>query len=134
MCYINKLDRTGANFYYCGQTIIDRRGAVPAPLYLPIGAEGDFIGLVDLVQERGIVWKDESLGAEFEYVDIPDDMKDKTAEYREKLIELAVEQDDAAMEAYLEGELPDVPTLKALSRQAPLAQAFAPWLWRRLFK
>src|SRR3546814_20325463 len=102
MCYINKLDRTGANFYYCVQTIIDRLGAVPAPLYLPIGAEGDFIGLVDLVQERGIVWKDESLGAEFEYVDIPDDMKDKTAEYREKLIELAVEQDDAAMEAYLE--------------------------------
>src|SRR3546814_14060968 len=88
MCYINKLDRTGANFYYCVQTIIDRLGAVPAPLYLPIGAEGDFIGLVDLVQERGIVWKDESLGAEFEYVDIPDDMKEKTAEYREKLIEI----------------------------------------------
>src|SRR3546814_14725519 len=81
-----------------------------------------------LVQERGIVWKDESLGAEFEYVDIPDDMKDKTAEYREKLIELAVEQDDAAMEAYLEGELPDVPTLKALIRTGTLAQAFVPVL------
>src|SRR3546814_4332229 len=81
-----------------------------------------------LVQERGIVWKDESLGAEFEYVDIPDDMKDKTAEYREKLIELAVEQDDAAMEAYLEGELPDVPNLKALIRKGTLAQAFVPVL------
>src|SRR3546814_904686 len=134
MCYINKLDRTGANFYYCVQTIIDRLGAVPAPLNLPIGAESDFVGLVDLVQERGIVWKDESLGAEFEYVDIPDDMKDKTAEYREKLIELAVEQDDAAMEAYLEGELPDVPTLKALIRKGTLAQAFVPVLCGSSFK
>ena len=134
MCYINKLDRTGANFYYCVQTIIDRLGAVPAPLYLPIGAESDFIGLVDLVNERGIVWKDESLGAEFEYVEIPDDLKDKAAEYREKLVELAVEQDDDAMEAYLEGNLPDVPTLKALIRKGTLAQAFVPVLCGSSFK
>jgi elongation factor G len=134
MCYINKLDRTGANFYYCVQTIIDRLGAIPAPLYLPIGAESDFIGLVDLVNERGIVWKDESLGAEFEYVEIPDDMKDKAAEYREKLVELAVEQDDDAMEAYLEGNLPDVPTLKALIRKGTLAQAFVPVLCGSSFK
>ena len=134
MCYINKLDRTGANFYYCVQTIIDRLGAVPAVLYLPIGAESDFVGLVDLINERGIIWKDESLGAEFEYVDIPADMADKAAEYREKLIELAVEQDDEAMEAYLEGNLPDAAELKRLIRKGTLAQAFVPVLCGSSFK
>ena len=104
MCFINKLDRTGADFYYCVQTIIDRLGATPAVLYLPIGAESDFKGLVDLVENRAIIWKDESLGAEFYYEEIPADLADKAAEYREKLIELAVEQDDEAMEAYLEGK------------------------------
>ena len=134
MCYINKLDRTGANFYYCVQTIIDRLGAVPAVLYLPIGAEGDFVGLVDLVNERAIIWKDESLGAEFSYEEIPADLVDKAAEYREKLLELAVEQDDAAMEAYLEGTLPAVPELKALIRKGTLAQAFVPVLCGSSFK
>jgi elongation factor G len=134
MCYVNKLDRTGANFYYCVQTIIDRLGATPAVLYLPIGAESDFVGLVDLVNERAIIWKDESLGAEFFYEEIPADMKDKAAEYREKLVELAVEQDDAAMEAYLEGTLPSVPELKALIRKGTLAQAFVPVLCGSSFK
>jgi len=134
MCYINKLDRTGADFYYCVQTIIDRLGAVPAPLYLPIGAESDFVGLVDLVNNRAIIWQDESLGAKFDYVDIPEDMADKAAEYREKLIELAVEQDDEAMEAYLEGNEPDVATLKKLIRKGTLAQAFVPVLCGSSFK
>jgi elongation factor G len=134
MCFINKLDRTGANFYYCVQTIIDRLGATPAVLYLPIGAESDFKGLVDLVNERAIIWKDESLGAEFFYEPIPDDLKDKAAEYREKLVELAVEQDDDAMEAYLEGTLPDVATLKALIRKGTLGQAFVPVLCGSAFK
>jgi elongation factor G len=134
MCFINKLDRTGANFYYCVQTIIDRLGATPAVLYLPIGAESDFKGLVDLVNERAIIWKDESLGAEFFYEEIPADLADKAAEYREKLVELAVEQDDAAMEAYLEGTLPDVATLKALIRKGTLNQAFVPVLCGSAFK
>ncbi len=134
MCYINKLDRTGANFYYCVQTIIDRLGATPAVLYLPIGAESDFVGLVDLINERGIIWKDESLGAEFEYIDIPADMADKAAEYREKLIELAVEQDDEAMEAYLDGTIPDADELKRLIRKGTLAQAFVPVLCGSSFK
>ncbi|MGN6288722.1 MAG: elongation factor G [Sphingopyxis terrae] len=134
MCFINKLDRTGANFYYCVQTIIDRLGAVPAVLYLPIGAESDFKGLIDLVNERAIIWKDESLGAEFFYEDIPADLADKAAEYREKLVELAVEQDDDAMEAYLEGTLPDVATLKALIRKGTLGQAFVPVLCGSAFK
>ncbi|HEY0596960.1 elongation factor G [Sphingopyxis sp.] len=134
MCFINKLDRTGADFYYCVQTIVDRLGATPAVLYLPIGAEGDFKGLVDLVNERAIIWKDESLGAEFFYEEIPADLADKAAEYREKLVELAVEQDDDAMEAYLEGTVPDVATLKKLIRKGTLAQAFVPVLCGSAFK
>ena len=134
MCFINKLDRTGANFYYCVQTIIDRLGATPAVLYLPIGAEADFKGLVDLVENRAIIWKDESLGAEFYYEEIPADLADKAAEYREKLIELAVEQDDEAMEAYLEGNEPDVATLKKLIRKGTLNQSFVPVLCGSAFK
>ena len=134
MCYINKLDRTGANFYYCVQTIIDRLGATPLVLYLPIGAESDFNGLVDLVNDRAIIWKDESLGAEFFYEEIPADLADKAAEYREKLIELAVEQDDEAMEAYLEGNIPDAATLKRLIRKGTLGQAFVPVLCGSSFK
>ncbi|MCB2014306.1 MAG: elongation factor G [Sphingobium sp.] len=134
MCFINKLDRTGANFEYCVQSIIDRLGATPAVLYIPIGIEADLKGLVDLVNNRGIVWKDESLGAEFEYVDIPADLADKAAEYREKLIELAVEQDDDVMEAYLEGNEPDADTLKKLIRKGTLNQSFVPVLCGSAFK
>ena len=134
MCFINKLDRTGADFYYCVQTIIDRLGATPAVLYLPIGTESDFKGLVDLVENRAIIWKDENLGAEFSYEEIPADLADKAAEYREKLIELAVEQDDDAMEAYLEGNLPDTATLKKLIRKGTLGQAFTPVLCGSAFK
>ena len=134
MCFINKLDRTGANFEYCVQSIIDRLGATPAVLYLPIGIESDLKGLVDLVYNRAIIWKDESLGAEFFYEEIPADMADKAAEYREKLIELAVEQDDAAMEAYLEGNEPDVDALKALIRKGTLNQSFVPVCCGSAFK
>ncbi|MXO74232.1 elongation factor G [Altererythrobacter aerius] len=134
MCYVNKLDRTGADFYYCVQTIIDRLGAVPAVLYLPIGAESSFKGLVDLVNNRAIIWQDESLGAKFDYTDIPADLADKAAEYRERLIELAVEQDDDVMEKYLEGEMPDAATLKRLIRKGTLAGAFVPVLCGSSFK
>jgi elongation factor G len=134
MCFINKLDRTGANFKYCVQSIIDRLGATPAVLFLPIGIEADLKGLVDLVENRAIIWKDESLGAEFFYEEIPADMVDEAAEYREKLIELAVEQDDDAMEAYLDGNEPDVATLKALIRKGTLAQAFVPVCCGSAFK
>jgi elongation factor G len=134
MCFINKLDRTGADFYYCVQSIIDRLGATPLVMYLPIGAESDLKGVVDLVNNRGIVWQDESLGAKFDYVDIPADLADKAAEYREKLLELAVEQDDDAMEAYLEGNEPDVATLKALIRKGTLDRAFVPVVCGSAFK
>ncbi len=134
MCFINKLDRTGANFKYCVQSIIDRLGSKPAVLYLPIGIESDLRGLVDLVQNRAIIWKDESLGAEFFYEEIPADMADEASLYRSELIELAVEQDDDAMEAYLEGQEPDVATLKALIRKGTLSHAFVPVVCGSAFK
>jgi elongation factor G len=134
MCFINKLDRTGADFYYCVQSIVDRLGAVPLVLYLPIGAEGGLKGVVDLVNNRGIVWQDESLGAKFDYVEIPADMADKAADYRHQLIETVVEQDDDVMEAYLEGNEPDAATLKRLIRKGTLAQAFVPVTCGSAFK
>jgi elongation factor G len=134
MCFINKLDRTGANFEYCVQSIIDRLGARPAVLFLPIGIESSLTGLVDLVENRAVIWKDESLGADFFYEDIPADMAERAAKYRSELIELAVEQDDDAMEAYLEGNEPDVKALKALIRKGTLAQAFVPVVCGSAFK
>ncbi|MGC1271933.1 MAG: elongation factor G, partial [Croceibacterium sp.] len=134
MCFINKLDRTGSNFKYCVQSIIDRLGAKPAVLYIPIGLEADLKGLVDLVNNRAIVWKDEALGAEFFYEEIPADLVDEAAIYRAELIELAVEQDDEAMEAYLEGNEPDVATLKALIRKGTLNQSFVPVCCGSAFK
>ncbi|MBZ6379456.1 elongation factor G [Pacificimonas flava] len=134
MCFINKLDRTGADFYYCVDSIVERLGATPLVLYLPIGAESDLQGVVDLVGNRGIVWENDGLGATYKHVPIPDDMKEKAAEYREKLIELAVEQDDEVMEAYLEGNEPDLPTLKKLIRKGTMARAFVPVLCGSAFK
>ncbi|MBM3595403.1 MAG: elongation factor G, partial [Alphaproteobacteria bacterium] len=134
MCFINKLDRTGADFYYCVQSIIDRLGAKPLVLYLPIGTESDLKGVVDLINMRGIVWQDESLGAKFDYVDIPADLADKAAEYRKALLETAVEQDDNVMEAYLEGQEPDAVTLKRLIRKGTLARDFVPIVCGSAFK
>src|SRR5690606_10596836 len=134
MCYVNKLDRTGASFDRCVGMIKDRLGARPAVLYLPIGIESQFIGLIDLVNDRAIVWLDESLGAKFEYREIPDDMKEAAAAARSELIEIAVEQDDAVMEAYLEGSEPDVATLKRLIRKGTLAFDFVPVLCGSSFK
>jgi len=134
MCFINKLDRTGANFEMCVDMIKDRLGARPMVLYLPIGIEGSFKGLVDLVENRAIIWLEESLGAKFVYEAIPDDLKDAAAEARMHLIEMAVEQDDAVMEKYLEGNEPDVATLKKLIRKGTLNFSFVPVLCGSAFK
>jgi elongation factor G len=134
MCFVNKLDRTGANFERCVEMIRDRLGARPLVLYLPIGIEGSFKGLVDLVENRAIIWLEESLGAKFEYQEIPDDLKDAAAAARAELIEAAVEQDDAAMEAFFEGTEPDVATLKALIRKGTLNFSFVPVLCGSAFK
>ncbi|RUN76899.1 elongation factor G [Sphingomonas sp. TF3] len=134
MCFVNKLDRTGADFYFCVQSIIDRLGARPAVLYLPIGMEGDFKGLVDLVENRAIIWLEESLGAKFTYTDIPADLAEKAAKYRSDLIEMAVEQDDALMEAYLEGNEPSTADLKKLIRKGTLNFSFVPVVCGSAFK
>ena len=134
MCFINKLDRTGANFDMCVGMIKDRLGARPAVLYLPIGNESSFKGLVDLVENRAIIWLEESLGAKFEYQDIPADMADLAAAARTDLIEMAVEQDDDVMEAYLGGDEPDTATLKKLIRKGTLSFSFVPVLCGSAFK
>jgi elongation factor G len=134
MCFVNKLDRTGANFEMCVDMIKDRLGARPAVLYLPIGIEGGFKGLVDLVENRAIIWLDESLGAKFVYEEIPAELKDAAAEARMHLIEMAVEQDDDVMEAYLEGNEPDRDTLKRLIRKGTLNFSFVPVLCGSAFK
>ncbi|PCD02384.1 elongation factor G [Sphingomonas spermidinifaciens] len=134
MCFVNKLDRTGASFERCVQMIKDRLGARPLVLYLPIGIEGGFKGLVDLVNNRAIIWLEESLGAKFEYQDIPADLKDAAEAARLELIEAAVEQDDEVMEKFFEGEEPDAATLKRLIRKGTLNFSFVPVLCGSAFK
>ncbi|NBU83555.1 MAG: elongation factor G [Sphingomonadaceae bacterium] len=134
MCFVNKLDRTGANFEMCVDMIKDRLGARPIVLYIPVGIESQLKGLVDLVHNRAIIWLDESLGAQFEYQDIPEDLKAKAAQMRSELIEMAVEQDDDVMEAYLEGNEPDIDTLKKLIRKGTLNFSFVPILCGSAFK
>ncbi|MBN66110.1 MAG: elongation factor G, partial [Rickettsiales bacterium] len=134
MCFVNKMDRMGADFYRCVEMIIDRLGAEPLVLQLPIGAEEDFKGLVDLVTMKALVWKEEKLGAEWEVVNIPADLQDKAAEYREKLIETAVEQDDDLLEAYLGGEEPSEADLRKCIRKGTINLSFVPVLCGTAFK
>ncbi|MBX9620292.1 elongation factor G [Candidatus Raskinella chloraquaticus] len=132
--FANKMDKTGADFYQCLDDIKVRLGAKPVPIQLPIGSENNFKGLVDLVRMVGVVWEEESLGAKFHDVDIPADMLDKAKEFRGQLIEAAVELDDTALAAYLDGQEPDVATLKRLIRKAVLTSAFFPVLCGSAFK
>ncbi|MEQ8398729.1 elongation factor G [Thalassobaculum sp.] len=134
ICFVNKMDRIGADFFRCVRMMVDRLGAVPLVTQLPIGVESDFVGLVDLVEMRAVRWLDESLGAQFEYEAIPADMAEQAAEYRKTLVELAVEQDDAAMEAYLEGTEPSVEVLKACIRKGAISESFVPVLLGSAFK
>ena len=134
LCFINKMDRTGADFYNVLHQMRERLQSKFVPIQLPIGAEEGFEGVIDLVENRAIVWKGEDLGAKFEYVDIPEDMKAKAAEARQELIETAVEYDDAAMEAYLEGTEPDVETLKNCIRKGFVNMDFFPVVTGTAFK
>jgi len=134
ICFVNKMDRMGADFYRCVDMIKDRLGATPIVLQLPIGAESDFVGIIDLVIMKSVTWKDETLGAEFTIGDIPADLQDKAKNYREQLVELAVEQDDHAMEAYLEGKHPDVETLKRCIRKGTVAGKLVPVICGSAFK
>src|SRR5579863_149978 len=107
ICFVNKMDRIGADFPRCIREIKERLGAVPAVTQLPIGVESDFVGVVDLVAMQALKWRDETLGAEFDVVEISAEMKAEADAARHELVELAVEQDDTALEAYLAGEEPD---------------------------
>lgn len=134
MCFVNKMDRTGANFFRCVDMMVDRLGAVPMVLQLPIGAEDQFAGVIDLIKMQAIIWDGEALGATFSYKDIPDDLKEQAGEYRSKLVETAVEADDDLMEAYLEGTEPTEEQLKACIRKGTIAGDFVPVLTGTAFK
>ena len=134
MCFVNKMDRTGADFFRCVEMIKDRLGSVALVCQLPIGSEAEYAGLIDLVKMKAVLWKDENLGAEFYYADIPAELADQAAEYREMLLETAVEVDDEVLEAYLEGNEPDEETLKACIRKGTIASKFVPVLNGTAFK
>jgi elongation factor G len=132
--FVNKMDKIGADFYRCVQDIIDRVAGKPVCLQIPIGSESNFAGVIDLIKMKAIVWDGEALGASFSEQEVPADLADKAAEYRSKLVEAAVEMDDAAMEAYLEGTEPDAETLRRLVRTAVQRRAFHPVLCGSAFK
>jgi len=134
ICFVNKMDRVGADFFRCVEMLIDRLGANPVVMQLPIGAEENFTGLVDLVTMKAIIWKEETLGAEFEEADIPDDLAEEAALHREKMLETALEQDDTALEAYLEGTEPDVETLRKCLRSGTISGDFIPVFLGSAFK
>ena len=134
MCFVNKMDRTGADFYRCVDMMKSRLGATPLVIQLPLGAESDFLGLIDLLEMKQLRWKDESLGAEFVIEEINEALLDDAKKWREQMIEIAVEQDDTAMEAYLEGEEPDIETLKKCIRKGTLSSSFVPVLCGSAFK
>ncbi|MDP3494411.1 MAG: elongation factor G, partial [Hyphomonadaceae bacterium] len=132
--FANKMDKIGADFYNCVNDLVKRLGVKPVPLQLPIGIEHTFKGVVDLVEMRGIVWHDESLGAKYDVVEIPEDMLEQAQEYRAKLIEAVAELDDDVMAAFFDGKEPDVATIKRLIRKAVLTGAFYPVLCGSAFK
>jgi elongation factor G len=134
MIFVNKMDKIGADFFDCVRSVIDRLGAKPIVMQLPIGAESDFKGIVDLVRMKGVVWDEDTLGASFRDIDIPADLLDKAKEYRDKLVEMAVEVDDEAMEAYLEGNEPDEAKLKELVRKGTINSNFYPLFCGSAFK
>ena len=134
ICFVNKLDRTGADFFRCVDMIRDRLGAKPLPIQIPIGIESSLTGVVDLVKMKAQVWKNEALGAEWEYKEIPDDLKEISQKYRTELVEMAVEQDEKLMEAYLNGdEIKEEDLIKCI-RKGTLNFSFVPILTGSAFK
>ena len=134
MCFVNKMDRVGANFYRCVDMIVDRLGANPLVLQLPLGSESNFKGVVDLILMKAIVWEEEKLGAKFTYEDIPEELKAEAEKYKEKLVETVVELDDSVMEKYLDGTAPSNEEIKLLIRKGTIASKFVPVLCGSAFK
>ena len=134
ICFVNKMDRIGANFMRAVDMITDRLGARPVVMTLPIGAEAEFVGIVDILRQKAIIWKSESLGAEFVDAEIPEDMKAQAADLHAKLVETVVEEDDQAMEDYLEGKDIPLETLQKCLRKGTIAMHFVPVLCGSAFK
>src|SRR3974377_2451154 len=128
------MDKIGADFFQCLKDIVDRLGARPVAVQLPIGAEAQYKGVIDLIRMVGVVWDDETLGAKYHDIEIPAELAEQAKEYREKLIEAAVELDDDVMTAYLEGKEPAVATLKRLIRKHTMPGRFFPVLCGSAFK
>jgi elongation factor G len=134
MCFVNKLDRTGANFFMTVDMIKERLGSYPLVTQLPIGIESNLKGVVDIVSNQAIIWQDESLGAKFDFVDVPENLLEQTKEYRNKLIEKVVEEDDSIMEEYLEGKEPSIEQIKKCIRIGTIKGSFVPVLTGSAFK
>ena len=134
ICFVNKLDRTGADFFRCVDMIKDRLGAKPLVLQIPVGAEADLKGIVDLVKMKAVIWQNEDLGAKFDLVDIPEDLKEKANQYRKELVETAVEEDEKLMEDYLNGKEPSESDLIKCIRKGTLGFNFVPITTGSAFK
>ena len=134
ICFVNKMDRMGANFDRCVQMMRDRLGATPAVMQLPYGTESEHKGVIDVIEQRAVVWQEETLGAKWDYEEIPDSLKEAAENARQELIEHAVEQDEEAMEAYLEGTEPDNDTLRKLIRKGTCNLSFVPVFCGSAFK
>jgi elongation factor G len=134
ICFVNKMDRMGADFPRCVQMMIDRLGTKPMILTWPIGAEADFKGIVDIVTMKALIWKEEQLGAQYDEIEIPADLKDKCGELHKELVEMAVEQDEKILEEYLDGKMPSVEDLKKCIRKGAIHFAFVPVMCGSAFK
>jgi len=134
MIFVNKMDKIGADFDRSVEMVTERLGAKPLVLQIPIGSESSLKGVVDLIEMRAIIWEDETLGAKFNYEDIPSDIQDKASKYREEMIETVVELDESAMEKYLEGEELDISIIKSLIRKGTCANEFYPVFCGSAFK
>jgi elongation factor G len=134
LIFVNKMDKIGADFYFCVDTLHKRLGIKTAICQLPIGAENDFKGVVDLIEMNALVWRNEELGAQWDVVEIPEDLKERAVKYREMLVETVVEVDDAATEAFLNGEMPDKDTIRRLIRKGTIDSTFFPVFCGSAFK
>jgi len=134
ICFVNKMDRMGANFQRCVDMMIDRLGTKPMIITWPIGAEADFKGIVDIVKMKALVWHEEQLGAKYDEIDIPAEYKDKADELHTQLVEMAVEQDEKLLEAYLEGNMPSYEDLKKCIRKGAINFSFVPVMCGSAFK
>jgi len=134
LIFVNKMDKIGADFYFCLDTLKKRLGIKIAVMQLPIGAESDFKGVIDLLEMKALVWRNEELGAQWDVVEIPADLREKAEQYRAEMVEAVVEVDDAATEAYLNGETPSVETLRRLIRKGTIESSFFPVFCGSAFK